>query len=136
MPANSMPPQPHPTPTGQLEVTVDAAPPCFTVTLHGEVDLATTPQLTEALDAASRESPVGIVLDLARCTFMDSSGLALLERAAQKNGSAPRVFLARAQGQVLRTLEISGLDGLLPTFASVAEAREAVTRDAGRAAAA
>jgi anti-sigma B factor antagonist len=136
MPANSMPSQPRPTSTRQLEVTVDAASPCFTVTLHGEVDLATTPQLSEALDAASREPPVVIVLDLARCTFMDSSGLALLVKAAQRNDGAPRVFLARAQGQVLRTLEISGLDGLLPTFASVADAHQAATQQASRPAAA
>ncbi len=136
MPANPMSSQPRPTPTGELEVTVDAAPPCFTVTLHGEVDLATVSKLTEALDEASRESPVGIVLDLAGCTFMDSSGLALLVKTAQRDGSAPRVLLARAHGQVRRTLEISGLDGLLPTFASVADAREAATAEAGRVAAA
>ena len=114
------------TAVGQLEVTVEREPGCLIVSLVGEADLATTPQLAGALEEAARGEAGAIVVDLARCAFIDSSGLALLVAAVQKNGNGPSVVLAGARDQVLRALEISGLDQMLPLFESVAEARAAV----------
>jgi anti-sigma B factor antagonist len=118
---------------GQLQVEVDRAPGCVVVSVGGEVDLATASKVAEALDEASREDSQPIVVDLARCAFIDSSGLALLVKAAQSDGGGSSVMLAAARGQVRRALEISGLDGLLPLYPSTDEARAAAAGDIAEA---
>jgi anti-anti-sigma factor len=51
------------------------------VTLRGEHDLSSKPDLTEALTAASAKRDV--LVDLSDCTFMDSSVIGALFRAHQ-----------------------------------------------------
>jgi anti-sigma B factor antagonist len=77
--------------------------------LVGELDLATTPELTKALlDAALSYSPVR--LDLSELTFLDSCGIhAILTHARSQNGHGPLVLL-NPSTQVSRILDILGLD--------------------------
>ena len=51
------------------------------LTVRGEIDIATSPQLELALDKAIRESTGAFVLDLCELEFLDSSGLNLMLRA-------------------------------------------------------
>jgi anti-sigma B factor antagonist len=51
------------------------------VRVTGEIDIATTPELDDAVDALTTPA---IVLDLTGVTFMGSSGLASLLRAAKR----------------------------------------------------
>ena len=51
--------------------------------LRGELDIGTAPKLDEAVDRALDEGCREVVLDLAGTTFMDSSGLGALIRAAR-----------------------------------------------------
>jgi anti-sigma B factor antagonist len=78
------------------------------VTVAGEIDLATAPQLAACLvDAADRD----VAADLSAVTFLDSSGLSALvagSRAVAAGGHILRTFGERET--VLRVLEISGLD--------------------------
>jgi len=48
------------------------------VDVSGELDLTTGERLERALLAAEADAPPEIVLDLARVTFFDSSGLQIL----------------------------------------------------------
>ena len=79
------------------------------IKLVGEVDLATAPQLTDALANLSTESDVQ--LELSELTFMDSSGLnAILTYArSRKNGAGPLVIL-NPSDQIERLFEITGLE--------------------------
>ena len=62
------------------------------IKLVGEVDLATAPQLHEALSNIGTESEV--LLELSDLTFMDSSGVgAILEFAKSRNGAGPLVLV-------------------------------------------
>ena len=75
-------------PTLELSPLVDA----IGIKLTGEVDIATAPQLTDALATVSTESEVH--LELSELTFMDSSGLhAILAFAGSLNGGGPLVML-------------------------------------------
>jgi anti-sigma B factor antagonist len=81
----------------------------ITVALAGEADLATSNDLHNALLNAVRKHPGRITVDLAELTFLDSMSIAKLigaRRAAIENGIAFTV--ARAGGNVLRVLEVSG----------------------------
>src|SRR3954454_10036498 len=51
--------------------------------LHGELDIGPPPKLDAAADRASPEGPRDVVLGLGGTTFMDSTGLNALIRAAR-----------------------------------------------------
>jgi anti-sigma B factor antagonist len=51
--------------------------------LHGELDIGTAPKLDEAVDRALDDGCREVVLDLGGTTFMDSTGLNALIRAAR-----------------------------------------------------
>lgn len=76
----------------------------------GEIDLATSPQLREALlDPATRAGSV--VLDLREVTFIDSSGLGVIvgqQKRAQEHDEQFAVAVGGAPA-VQRILELSGL---------------------------
>ena len=77
--------------------------------LVGELDLATTPELTDALlDTSMSASPVS--LDLSELTFVDSCGIhAILTLARSQNGRGPLVLL-NPSAHVSRLFELLGLD--------------------------
>jgi anti-anti-sigma factor len=84
------------------------------VALRGEIDVAEAPgverRLAEAL-AGSRH----VVVDLREVTFIDSSGLAVLLRAAQAAAREGRELrLLRPRPLVMRTFEIAGVTDRLP----------------------
>ena len=81
----------------------------------GELDIATSPQLEEAIARATSEPVSELVLDLRELTFMDSTGLRALAQAnlkAEQAGTALSIW--RGSRQIERVLEISGLGSLLP----------------------
>ena len=66
------------------------------IRLIGEVDIATAPQLREALQGFRTSD---VELDLSELTFMDSSGLGvLLSLAGSRNGNGPVVLLNPSAG--------------------------------------
>ncbi|MFG2639057.1 STAS domain-containing protein [Streptomyces sp. NPDC048362] len=83
------------------------------LTATGEIDHHTGDALRQALDAAGTSCPRTVV-DLARVTFMDSSGINIFiaaHRAATEAGGWLR--LAAPTESVLRTLQIVGVDTVI-----------------------
>jgi anti-sigma B factor antagonist len=76
--------------------------------LHGELDVATTAQLEQALAAATGERPRIVVVDLSSLEFMDSTGLRAV-LAANDNAHEAAHDFALVQGpyQVQRLLELT-----------------------------
>ena len=81
----------------------------------GELDIATSPALEQAIAEATADPGAALVLDLRDLTFMDSTGLRTL---AQTNARAEEegftLSIWRGPRQIERVLEISGLGALLP----------------------
>lgn len=86
--------------------------------VRGELDLATTPTLEEALvdlDAGPR-----LVIDLTECTFLDSSAVRFLTSTARETQAAGRTLaLVVTDPGVLRVLEITAVDTMLPVYPTV-----------------
>jgi anti-anti-sigma factor len=85
------------------------------IAARGELDLATAPQLEDAVLPPVREGRHAVV-DLRELEFMDSSGVRVIvaaHHAAQEHGG--RLSLVRLEGgtPIQRVLEISGLDTML-----------------------
>jgi anti-sigma B factor antagonist len=91
----------------------------------GELDLATAPRLEQALepvDAAQR-----LVLDLAGCTFVDSSAIRVLAARAQAASQAGGgVAVVVTESGVRRALEIAAIDTVLDLHESRDAALEAL----------
>ena len=78
------------------------------VTLTGELDVATAPQLGHALEEIAEPAAL-VVLDLSELTFMDSSGLQVILSARARLADAGRRFaLVPGRRQVQRMFELTG----------------------------
>jgi anti-sigma B factor antagonist len=81
------------------------------VTVSGEVDLDTAPQLGDHALAALKDVSVHLVLDLRGVTFMDSTGLKVLLALAHRAGLAGgSLVLVAPTRPVHRILTLTGLD--------------------------
>lgn len=89
------------------------------VHVSGELDLATTSTLEEALTRV----PDGghVVIDLAACSFLDSSGVRVLATTARRiQASSGRLDLVVAdESGIARVLEITGIDTLVGVHSSL-----------------
>ena len=94
----------------QLDIEVLAEGATCVVVVGGEVDMATAPQL----DAALATVDGNIVVDLEAVTFLDSSGIGVLVKAAQRSQAAGHTLRTRSErDNVWRTLQVTNLADLL-----------------------
>jgi anti-sigma B factor antagonist len=80
------------------------------LTLLGELDLGTAPELERVLRELEATNADRLLIDLRRLAFMDCAGIAILaqaQRSADANGH--RLALQSGPGQVRRLLELTGL---------------------------
>lgn len=98
-----------------LQIRHEASDPGQTVVAaSGQVDLATAPQLAEALAKAQGNGGAEIVVDLADVDFLDSAGVRVLVEAAQAARQRDGVLSVRgARSWVAKVLEITGVDELI-----------------------
>lgn len=81
------------------------------VSVDGELDLHTTPELEQALTTVLSRGGRNVVVDLAGLVFIDSTALAALLRVQPDFRSrGGRLLLVSEDRRILRTLEITGLD--------------------------
>jgi len=97
------------------------------VSLHGEHDLSTLPQVRNAFEAAGEAN--ALVIDLSSAAFVDSSILGAVLDARRLAGEAGRGFAVACGGAaepVLRVLEVTGLAEELPVHPNREAALEAL----------
>ncbi len=100
---------------GGLTVTSEREGTVHTISLVGELDLATAEGAEAELERVEATDARAIVLDLSGLTFMDSTGVRLLVTAhARSRADSDRLTLLRGQAAVQRVLQLSGVDVLLP----------------------
>lgn len=90
------------------------------LSLGGELDIATTPTVRSAIDAAIAGGSKRIIVDLTGLNFIDSTGLGVLIgglRRSRENGG--RVVLVATEGRILRLLRVTGLVRIFQVFESL-----------------
>jgi anti-anti-sigma factor len=93
------------------------SPGVVTVTVVGELDMSTCPQVDDVLRAATSDR---VIVDLSRCTFLDSAGVRLLvgsHRAVTSDGR--RLELVASDPNILRVLEITNVDTVMAVHPSL-----------------
>jgi anti-sigma B factor antagonist len=94
--------------------------------LRGELDVTDATRFARALPVAAT-SGFRVIVDLAGLAFMDCSGLsALVSARVQARRAGGDLALAAPQQPVARLLFLTDVAGLLPVYASVAEAANGV----------
>jgi anti-sigma B factor antagonist len=98
-----------------LRISTSNDGPRCVVHLEGTCDLATIPDLRQALMPLSPPDVTSLVLDVSELEFCDSTGLGTMLGALRRMNEAGGEFaIAGAHGTVLRLLEITGLDKIVP----------------------
>lgn len=104
----------------------DLRPGCRDVQIEGELDLAVSGQLDEVLTTAAEQCE-RVLVGLQRCTFIDSSGIAVILRAHHRMEAEGRSLVVYGPtDQVVRILEMTGLTANGLVFASAEEALTAL----------
>ena len=101
-----------------------------TIFVRGELDLSTAPDLEGPLEETLNGDEGSLLIDLSRCEFIDSTGIALIVRAWQRldSGENGRALVICSQNdQVRRVLEITGLELSIPVHLTRDEAIAALS---------
>ena len=86
----------------------------LTVTVKGEIDIATAPILRSALEELCADRDV--LVDVANVSFIDSSGLnVLVVQVMSRRDAGGSLHIRNSSVGMRRVLEIAGLTGLLET---------------------
>ena len=100
---------------------------CMVVFAVGEIDLATSPTMREALIEAV-ESRRHLIVDLSAVTFLDSTGLSVLIRTQKRIETTHKTMsLVGPTGMVARVLRITRLDEAIPVHPNLDTALRATS---------
>ena len=94
------------------------------ITAPAEIDITSAGQLQAILDEWHARGHTTVVMDLTGTQFCDAAGLRVLVRAHQRavpEGGELRLAIP-ADGPVAQIFTVTGLDGVIPRFASLDQA--------------
>jgi anti-anti-sigma factor len=102
-----------------FSVSVSTAGSAAVVRVVGELDVATAPQLREAVVGLVRQDVSDVIVDLGGLEFVDSSGLSVLigahKRLREQGG---QLRLRSVPAQAANVLRVTGLTDILVTEAA------------------
>jgi anti-sigma B factor antagonist len=107
----------------QLTLTVHRDGHGVILSIDGEVDLATAPQLRAKLLDLVQDGTGSLVVDLTPVPFIDSTGLSALLAGYQRAAARGRTMrLVCPEGPVLRVFRLTGMEMVFPISSSLVEA--------------
>jgi len=90
------------------------------VTLAGDIDLASAPELRSRLADATQDTPARVVLELSELDFIDSTGLGVLVGTLRRvRATGGDIRIAGARAGIERVFSVTGLDRVFGLFESV-----------------
>lgn len=84
----------------------------WAITVKGEVDLYSSPQLRDAILKGIGGGSSKVVVDLSGVVYMDSSGVATLVEGLKGAGDKKRFALVKPSASVMKVLQLSRLDSV------------------------
>jgi anti-anti-sigma factor len=94
------------------------------IRLYGEVDISNDREVLSAIEMAVPHSALRLIVDLTHTTYLDSAGLALLMRLAERlQVRRQQMLIVSPRGSPVRTvLELTGLPRVVPLEARLEDA--------------
>ncbi len=113
-----------------LDIQIDRTEQAIVAGVEGEIDLSNASLLERRL-LDSLDGAVPLIVDLTKVAYLDSSALACLHRVSVAAGDrdVPIRVVTGNGGMASRLLSITGLDEVLPPYATVEEALASVFSD-------
>jgi anti-anti-sigma factor len=108
----------------------DSSDTLRTVSISGRMDLVGTDEIATKFAALTASTQRRVVLDLTAVSFLASIGIrAIITNAKAMLARGGRlVIFVGANQTVLKTLETTGIDSLIPLFSDLAEAQRAAAQ--------
>jgi anti-anti-sigma factor len=97
-----------------IEVEI-RSPDLAIVTLRGEHDASTKPEVTQALALATDQ--LNVLVDLRECSYIDSATIGMFVAASQRlneHGGGLHVVVPQHARVIRRVMEVMGIDAILP----------------------
>jgi len=107
-----------------MNITTKSLKHCELVSVTGRIDSATSPQLTQALDALTKNNKFKIVLDMSGVEYMSSAGLRTLlatQRQCRRYNRG-EIVLAAVPQNIKDILELAGFTDIFKTYDDVISA--------------
>lgn len=102
------------------------------ITLEGEVDVYTAPQLKQRMASLLDAGARAMVVDLAKVDYLDSTALGVLigglKRTKECHGN---LLIVCPNSRIRRVFEITGLDRIFELYESTDEAKGASGKESG-----
>ena len=92
-----------------LAIDVSKAENCVTMTLSGEVDTKTAPDLLQELTSLDLNTLDQLRLEVSKVSFMSSAGLRALVFAKQKMPHSSSLYVIKASEVIQETITKTGL---------------------------
>jgi anti-sigma B factor antagonist len=92
------------------------------MTVVGEIDLATAPQLQSAFDDLAPDTSLKLVLDLRDVTFLDSTGVGVLINGRRQLSGEGAMRIVSTQTSIIKLFALTGLTEVFPIFPTLDEA--------------
>lgn len=103
-----------------LEISVEKVGTITVLSVRGEVDLQTSPHLTESIDVVMTESaPTALIIDLTDVPFLASVGMTVLFEARRRAGDTTRFAVIADGPTTKRPLVLMGLDQSLVIYSNL-----------------
>ncbi len=107
----------------EIDVSSRPAGPAQLIDVNGEIDLYTSNVVQDCLETLIDQGHSRLIVDLDGVSYLDSTGLGLLMKAALKlQETGGRLAILCANTKVLRVLGLLGLTESLPVYATEDEA--------------
>lgn len=102
----------------------------YVVSVAGEIDHFTGPQLRAAVHGVLDDGAAALIVDLSECGFMDSTGICILVGVKErlKHSSKP-VAVVADHPSVLQVLRLTGVDAVLGVYPTRSAALNGDARD-------
>jgi anti-sigma B factor antagonist len=92
------------------------------VAVSGDLDVLTAPELADAIQAAARQEPAALIVDLSGVTFLASAGMNLLITAHRDCASSSQFGVVADGPATSRPLNLIGIDTIFALYRTLDDA--------------
>lgn len=111
-----------------MQIDFEAINSKLVIKVNGDIDHHTCEEIRNKVDQEiMKRNPKHIIFDMEKVGFMDSSGIGvIIGRYKIIAGNSGKTIIANVKPQIKRVYDICGLNKIIPIYASINQALEAL----------